>query len=131
MIGSMGLASSIGLGIAQAHPARRVVVLDGDGNVLMNLGTLATIARGARRTSALCFDNGVQRRPARSRRSAEVALDAMARPRATVWSRGGRRRRAPRDRAGVARDGAGFLLVSDGARTARPAGRASRSRRSR
>ncbi len=44
MIGSMGLASSIGLGIALAQPRRRVVVLDGDGNVLMNLGGLATVA---------------------------------------------------------------------------------------
>jgi thiamine pyrophosphate-dependent acetolactate synthase large subunit-like protein len=42
--GSMGLASSIGLGIALARPDRRVVVLDGDGSLLMNLGSLATIA---------------------------------------------------------------------------------------
>ncbi|MBI4500449.1 MAG: hypothetical protein HY700_04740 [Gemmatimonadetes bacterium] len=42
--GSMGLASSIGLGIAMAQPGRRVVVLDGDGSLLMNLGSLATIA---------------------------------------------------------------------------------------
>ena len=59
MIGSMGLAASIGLGLALARPERRVLVLDGDGNVLMNLGTLATI--GARRPPNLlhvCFDNG-------------------------------------------------------------------------
>lgn len=42
--GSMGLASSIGLGLAMARPDRRVVVLDGDGSLLMNLGSLATIA---------------------------------------------------------------------------------------
>lgn len=41
--GSMGLASSIGLGLALARPDRRVVVLDGDGSLLMNLGSLATI----------------------------------------------------------------------------------------
>lgn len=41
--GSMGLASSIGLGLAMAQPNRRVVVLDGDGSLLMNLGSLATI----------------------------------------------------------------------------------------
>jgi len=41
--GSMGLASSIGLGIALAKPDVRVVVLDGDGSLLMNLGSLATI----------------------------------------------------------------------------------------
>jgi thiamine pyrophosphate-dependent acetolactate synthase large subunit-like protein len=41
--GSMGLASSIGLGIALARPDARVIVLDGDGSLLMNLGSLATI----------------------------------------------------------------------------------------
>ena len=41
--GSMGLASSIGLGLAMAKPALRVFVLDGDGSLLMNLGSLATI----------------------------------------------------------------------------------------
>jgi thiamine pyrophosphate-dependent acetolactate synthase large subunit-like protein len=41
--GSMGLASSIGLGLALARPDLRVVVLDGDGSLLMNLGSLATI----------------------------------------------------------------------------------------
>lgn len=41
--GSMGLASSIGLGLAMAQPDRRVIVLDGDGSLLMNLGSLATI----------------------------------------------------------------------------------------
>jgi thiamine pyrophosphate-dependent acetolactate synthase large subunit-like protein len=40
----MGLASSIGLGLAMAQPGRRVIVLDGDGSLLMNLGSLATIA---------------------------------------------------------------------------------------
>lgn len=43
MIGSMGLASSIGLGIALANPTKRVHVFDGDGNILMNLGSLVTI----------------------------------------------------------------------------------------
>ena len=41
--GSMGLASSIGLGLAMARPDVRVFVLDGDGALLMNLGSLATI----------------------------------------------------------------------------------------
>lgn len=43
MIGSMGVAAAIGLGLALAQPRRRVVVFDGDGNVLMGLGTLATV----------------------------------------------------------------------------------------
>ena len=41
--GSMGLASSIGFGLALAQPTQRVHVLDGDGSLLMNLGSLATI----------------------------------------------------------------------------------------
>ncbi len=41
--GSMGMASSIGLGLALARPDLRVFVLDGDGSLLMNLGSLATI----------------------------------------------------------------------------------------
>lgn len=41
--GSMGLASSTGLGLAMARPDLRVFVLDGDGSLLMNLGSLATI----------------------------------------------------------------------------------------
>ena len=43
MIGSMGLASSIGLGMAIANPKKRIFVFDGDGNILMNLGSLVTI----------------------------------------------------------------------------------------
>ena len=41
--GSMGLASSIGLGVALAQPDVHVIVVDGDGSLLMNLGSLATI----------------------------------------------------------------------------------------
>ncbi|HZR41537.1 MAG TPA: thiamine pyrophosphate-dependent enzyme [Ktedonobacteraceae bacterium] len=42
---AMGLASSMGLGIALSLPDHKVVVIDGDGSLLMNLGTLSTIAR--------------------------------------------------------------------------------------
>jgi sulfopyruvate decarboxylase subunit beta len=42
---AMGLASSLGLGIALMRPERQVIVLDGDGSVLMNLGGLTTLAR--------------------------------------------------------------------------------------
>src|ERR671923_2444927 len=55
---AMGLASSIGLGIALAQPERKVVVLDGDGSVLMNLGGLTTLARYAPgNLTHLVFDN--------------------------------------------------------------------------
>lgn len=81
MMGSMGLASSIGLGIALARPDAPVAVLDGDGNVLMNLGALAQIAAQApRRFRHIVVDNGVYastgNQPTISRR---VALEAVAR----------------------------------------------------
>jgi sulfopyruvate decarboxylase subunit beta len=47
MLGSMGMASSIGLGLALARSDIKVIVLDGDGSVLMNLGTMATMAHCA------------------------------------------------------------------------------------
>ena len=43
MIGSMGLASSIGLGLALKNTKKKIFVFDGDGNILMNLGSLTTI----------------------------------------------------------------------------------------
>jgi len=45
--GAMGKASSVGLGVALARPDRKVIVLDGDGSLLMNLGSLVTIANMA------------------------------------------------------------------------------------
>jgi sulfopyruvate decarboxylase subunit beta len=55
---AMGLASSVGLGVALAQPDRRVVVIDGDGSVLMNLGGLTTLARYAPpNLTHLVFDN--------------------------------------------------------------------------
>jgi phosphonopyruvate decarboxylase len=46
-LGAMGLASSHALGFALGCPEKRVIVLDGDGSLLMNLGTLVTIAGAA------------------------------------------------------------------------------------
>src|SRR4029453_7162322 len=56
---AMGLASSIGIGLALHLPHERVIVLDGDGSVLMNLGTLATMARYRPKNMVhIVFDNG-------------------------------------------------------------------------
>ncbi len=56
---AMGLASSIGLGLAMNLPDEKVVVLDGDGSVLMNLGSLATLARyRPPNLTHIIFDNG-------------------------------------------------------------------------
>ncbi|WP_299838547.1 sulfopyruvate decarboxylase subunit beta [uncultured Jannaschia sp.] len=58
MLGTMGLASSIGLGLALSQP-KTVVVIDGDGSVLTNLGTLPTIANNvADNYILLIVDNG-------------------------------------------------------------------------
>ena len=55
---AMGLASSMGLGIALSRPERQVVVFDGDGSVLMNLGGLTTLARYRPRNLVhVVFDN--------------------------------------------------------------------------
>jgi thiamine pyrophosphate-dependent acetolactate synthase large subunit-like protein len=45
MLGSMGLASAIGLGVSLAKPNKKIVTVVGDGNILMSLGTLATIGK--------------------------------------------------------------------------------------
>ena len=58
MLGTMGLASSIGLGLAMAQP-KKVIAIDGDGSVLMNLGTLPTIANNqVPNFILLIIDNG-------------------------------------------------------------------------
>ncbi|MFQ5635690.1 MAG: thiamine pyrophosphate-dependent enzyme, partial [Gammaproteobacteria bacterium] len=60
MVGSMGCAPSLGLGMAIARPERRIVVLDGDGAALMRLGAMTTL--GHRRPDNLVhvlFDNGM------------------------------------------------------------------------
>jgi phosphonopyruvate decarboxylase len=80
MIGSMGLAPAIGLGLALARPRDTVVVADGDGNLLMNLGVLAQVGALRPANFVHCvFDNevygstGNQRSPSR-----QVRLDRLA-----------------------------------------------------
>ncbi len=59
-VGFMGGASALGLGLALACPDRRVLVFDGDGSLLMQLGSLATIAAARpRNLTHLVFKNGV------------------------------------------------------------------------
>ena len=60
MIGSMGATAGIGLGLALSQPEKTVVVFDGDGNVLMSMGTLATIgALKPKNLVHVVFDNEV------------------------------------------------------------------------
>jgi sulfopyruvate decarboxylase subunit beta len=57
---AMGHATSVGLGLALAQPARRVIVCNGDGSMLMNLGSLVSISgAGVPNMVVILFDNGV------------------------------------------------------------------------
>jgi thiamine pyrophosphate-dependent acetolactate synthase large subunit-like protein len=59
MLGSMGLAVPIALGVAIAQPGRKVFALEGDGSMLMQLGALSTVAaRAPKNLAILCLDNG-------------------------------------------------------------------------
>jgi phosphonopyruvate decarboxylase len=80
MIGSMGLASAIGLGLAHAHGETATVVFDGDGNLLMNLGILPLVAAlGPRRFVHVVFDNEVYGSTGNQRSiSSQIRLDRLA-----------------------------------------------------
>tara|TARA_B110000046_G_scaffold49816_1_gene55497 strand:+ start:1174 stop:1746 length:573 start_codon:yes stop_codon:yes gene_type:complete len=59
MAGAMGAATSMGLGVAMSAPNEKVVVVTGDGELLMNIGSLATVATIAPENfSIICIDNG-------------------------------------------------------------------------
>lgn len=78
--GSMGLASSIGLGLAMAQPTKRVVAIDGDASLLMNLGSAVTV--GNKRPTNLLhivLDNGAYASCSEERSMSNTAkLDALA-----------------------------------------------------
>jgi len=97
MIGSMGLASSIGLGLALVRPSRTIVVLDGDGNVLMGMGALASVAAAApANLYHIVFDNAAHGSTGGQRTISDVVpLDAVAR------AAGYRRADRVRDRAAL------------------------------
>jgi thiamine pyrophosphate-dependent acetolactate synthase large subunit-like protein len=83
MLGSMGLAIPIALGVAIAQPARKVIALEGDGSLLMMLGCLATV--GARQPANLIIvvmDNGAYEitggQPTASAQGADLAAIARA-----------------------------------------------------
>jgi thiamine pyrophosphate-dependent acetolactate synthase large subunit-like protein len=82
MLGSMGLASSIALGVALQQPARRVFALEGDGSLLMNLGSLATIATAAPgNLTVIVWDNGAYQitggQPAATARGTDLVAVAL------------------------------------------------------
>ncbi|WP_023589771.1 thiamine pyrophosphate-dependent enzyme [Streptomyces thermolilacinus] len=59
LVGSMGMAAPVGLGVALARPGRQVVVLDGDGSFAMNPGALPMIAEHGPDLVHVVLDNGV------------------------------------------------------------------------
>ena len=83
---TLGLASSIGLGIALSLPHRKVIVLDGDGSLLMNLCGLPTAAWSAPRNLIhIVFDNSVYELSGRARPRPRVrpTWSLLPRPRAS------------------------------------------------
>jgi len=115
MIGSMGLASSIALGVALNKPERSVVVFDGDGNILMNLGSLAMVgALQPRNFRHVVFDNEAYGSTGNQRTvSGQVALEELAR--AAGYQRVQRIDTEPALRAAVteflSQPGPSFLLI--------------------
>ena len=81
LAGAMGAATAIGLGLALARPERRVLVVTGDGELLMNVGALATVAvMNPPNLAIVCVDNGHYGETGyqRSHTSLGVDLEQMA-----------------------------------------------------
>jgi thiamine pyrophosphate-dependent acetolactate synthase large subunit-like protein len=79
MLGSMGLAVPIGLGLSIAQPERQVFALEGDGSLLMNLGCLSTVAMVApRNLTIVIWDNGSYQITGGQRAATGVVTDLVA-----------------------------------------------------
>ncbi|XUM21854.1 thiamine pyrophosphate-dependent enzyme [Bradyrhizobium oligotrophicum S58] len=91
MLGSMGLACPIALGVALAQPQRRVFALEGDGSLLMQLGCLTTIATLAPKNLAIIvMDNGIYQitgsQPTSARQADIVAIASGCGIGASHWA---------------------------------------------
>jgi thiamine pyrophosphate-dependent acetolactate synthase large subunit-like protein len=79
MLGSMGLAVPIALGVAIAQPERHVVALEGDGSLLMQLGCLATVAmRAPKNLTIVVWDNGLYQITGAQRTASAEVTDLVA-----------------------------------------------------
>jgi thiamine pyrophosphate-dependent acetolactate synthase large subunit-like protein len=79
MLGSMGLATPIALGIATAQPGRKVFALDGDGSILMQLGALGTVAAEASKNlTIIIWDNGIYQITGSQRTLTSTGTDLVA-----------------------------------------------------
>ncbi len=92
MLGSMGLAVPIALGVALGQPTRKVFALEGDGSILMQLGSLATVAARAQKNLAIIIlDNGAYQITGGQRALTDEGADIVAIARASgleqsVWA---------------------------------------------
>src|ERR1700694_3846385 len=79
MLGSMGLAFPIALGVALAQPKRRVFALEGDGSLLMQMGCLSTIATlKPQNLTMILMENGVYQITGAQPTSAAAVSDIVA-----------------------------------------------------
>src|SRR5262249_7939217 len=79
MLGSMGLAIPIALGVAIAQPSRHVVALEGDGSLLMQLGCLTTVGERAPKNLTMgIWDNGIYQITASQRTPGAAPADLVA-----------------------------------------------------
>src|ERR1700727_600998 len=79
MLGSMGLAVPIGMGVALAQPKRKVIALEGDGSILMQVGSLATVAaRKQKNLTIVIMDNGTYQITGGQLTSTELGADIVA-----------------------------------------------------
>jgi len=79
MLGSMGLAIPIALGVAIAQPRRHVIALEGDGSLLMQLGCLATVAeRAPKNLTIVVWDNGIYQITGSQPTASAAATDLVA-----------------------------------------------------
>ena len=79
MLGSMGLAAPIALGVAVAQPARKVFALEGDGSLIMQLGALGTIAAvNPKNLTVVVWNNGLYQITGSQKALTSTAIDVVA-----------------------------------------------------
>lgn len=109
-LGCMGGASSLGLGLAIAQPDRKVMVLDGDGSLLMQLGTLVSVAEsGAKNFYHFVFENGMYETTGRQVIPSRGTVDFAA-----LASAAGYRHAHSFDSVGELREAIGDVLNEEG-----------------
>jgi thiamine pyrophosphate-dependent acetolactate synthase large subunit-like protein len=115
MLGSMGLAIPIALGVAIAQPRRHVVALEGDGSLLMQLGCLATVAmRAPKNLTIVLWDNGIYQITGAQPTASAATADLAAIARGGLANAHGRRTKTLRAPVCIAlKDGGPSLIAGD------------------